>query len=232
MYKELAFTENHLKIHPLTALQISELKEKGFLRGSISDICQNTARLWLIEQMNLLGKCISYFEQPLVMDVRPTLGFDRSSSAGDLRVLPHTDVAWHKKPPKFIGFFCLNPGEEGEWQTISDSFEIIDSLPRPIKSWLETNSIYFPTPSHVKEEGFTGKIFHKKFLRLNSRSIRKNWAKEAEFFLQKLIEVEKFIECKKGDFWFIDNTRFAHGRYQLNHNTSRHLLRTYGIETL
>jgi len=215
-------------IKPMSIELIETLKKNGFVQGKIPTDCQNIASLWLIEQMNILGSSISYYNQPLVMNICPTPGFEGYSSRGYLRMLPHTDLAWHEKPPKFIGMFCINPGEENECQTISDSCKVIDSLPQYMINLLRLSSIYFPPPKHVNSRGFTGTILNDNKLRINSKYIRGNWIEEAELFLQQLIKHEEKIYCQAGDFWFIDNEKYAHGRYQLSHNTKRHLLRVYG----
>ncbi|WP_277878208.1 TauD/TfdA family dioxygenase [Tolypothrix sp. FACHB-123] len=164
------------------------------------------------------------------MSIRPKPGFGRSSSGGDLRLLPHTDLAWAERPPKYIGMFCIHPGGGNEYQTISDSFKALNALPQDVLEQLRRNPIHFPAPEHVNSSGFTGAILDSERVRINSRNIRENWSDSAEVFLRELIRIEKEIKCEPGDYWFIDNTRYCHGRYELNPNTSRHLLRVYGIE--
>lgn len=217
-----------LGLQSLSTKELQVLKRDGFIRGSISTKCQNTASLWLIEQVNLLGRCISYCNQPLVMSIRPTTGFGRYSSGGDLRLLPHTDLAWARKPPKYIGMFCIHPGERGEYQTIADSSKVLKIIPQNITEQLKRTPIHFPAPEHVRSLGFTGYILENDRVRINSRSIRESWSQSAEDFLQNLILVEEKIKCEPGDYWFIDNERYCHGRYELTPNTSRHLLRVYG----
>ncbi len=166
--------------------------------------------------------------QPLVMDIRPSPGFEGSFFAGELRLFPHTELAWHEEPPTFIGMFCINTGEENECQTISDSCKVIASLPEHIITWLRLKPIYFPSPKHIKTKGFTGNIIDGNTVRINSRDIRNNWAEEAEYFLQKLMDFEEKIYFKTGDFWVFDNRIYAHGRPKLSSKTKRHLLRVYG----
>ena len=195
---------NHSGLQPITTEAIKTLKEVGFIKGSIPTDSRDIASLWLIEQMNILSSCISYCNQPLVMDIRPSPGFEGSFFAGELRLFPHTDLAWYEDPPTFIGMFCINPGEKNECQTISDSCKVIASLPEHITTWLRANCIYFPSPRHIKTKGFTGNIIDGNIVRINSRDIRNNWPEEAEYFLQKLIDFEEKIYFKTGDFWFFD----------------------------
>lgn len=218
----------NISLKPLNISEIDILLKNGFVRGTLLTDDKNIASAWLITQMNIISECISYCNQPLVMDIKPNPHFSRFSSAGDLRLLPHTDVAWHKNPPRFIGIFCLHPGDDNEYQTISDSLKIINSTPKIIVNWLRTNHIYFPSPKHINTKGFTGKVLDKNILRINSRDIRNNWSEKVEFFLQELINNEEAIICKPGDYWFFDNTRYAHGRSQISRHTKRHLLRAYG----
>ncbi|MEM8723742.1 MAG: TauD/TfdA family dioxygenase [Cyanobacteria bacterium P01_G01_bin.39] len=216
-------------IAPLSKHNIKILHEKGFIKGSIPTSCQNTASLWLIEQMNLLGKCICYCQQPQVMHVRIIPNCDSTSlSLSDLRIFPHTDVAWQEKPPKFIGFFCLDPGNKEEYQTISDSLKVIKSLPKNVLSVLTKDLVHFPSPKYVKTQGFSGKIIDNNNLRINYRNIRYAWSEESELFFQELINAEEILELRKGSFWFIDNKRYAHGRHKLSYDSPRHLLRCYG----
>jgi alpha-ketoglutarate-dependent taurine dioxygenase len=214
-------------LQSLSTEEIQILKRDGFIKGSISTKCQNTASLWLIEQMNLLGRCISYYDQPQVMSIRPTQGFGRYSSGGDFRLVPHTDLAWFEKPPKYIGMFCIHPGGENEYQTISDSLEVLKVIPQNVLDQLRITPIHFPAPEHVDSLGFTGRIIENEHIRINSRNIRETWSESAEIFLQELIHVEKKIKCKTGDYWFVDNERYCHGRCELQPNTLRHLLRVY-----
>ena len=96
------------------------------------------------------AKPISYFGQPLIMDMKPKRNFQSASYAGTGYFDLHTDLTFAPNPPKYIAMLCLSSDKIGGKSLLSDGRKIIQELSEEDLTYLENTSIDFPTPNHVK----------------------------------------------------------------------------------
>ena len=72
---------------------VSSIERTGFIE--IDPVTTKDPDRFLSELLSSFAKPVSYFDQPLIMDVRPKEGANPASYAGTGRLDLHTDISWY-----------------------------------------------------------------------------------------------------------------------------------------
>lgn len=210
----------------LTEAQIKLLDEAGFI--VLDDIHPEIMK----DEFNTLINSFSKPHQPApqMIEIKPKLGYLPESSGGVARFYPHTDLAWHPTPPKYLIMYCLNMGNHHSGlPTITDVSKVLAEFSAQEKEMLQKTELFFPAPHSMVYNGYKGRILEDGRIRFNSRGIRQYLKGVFQKFFDGLIEYEQTLSIKKHSLWIIDNHRFCHGRTAIKEGfyTKRHLIRIY-----
>jgi len=186
----------------------------------------------LLVFLNLFGRPKSYYDQPLVMDVKPNPDLEETSYGSTKPLTPHTDLSWIKIPPKYIALYCIKPDLLGGGKTIlAESKKILKSLSRNEMQELMNVHLKFLPPTHIPDSPSISPILEnidgEEVFKLNYRVIR--------FFnnslgenLKRIIEMNlEYIQLLEGQLLIIDNHKMLHGRTFFEVPSIRHFYRIY-----
>lgn len=175
-----------------------------------------------------IGKTVTYFGEPEIMDLKPKAGFIGASYAGTGEFARHTDISYGN-PPRYLAIFCISPDRLGGGQSlIVDSRRVVAELTDAERLFLERTNFEFPPPPHVKDvQPFVGPVLSAdgrvRFRFDLSNADLPGPVKRFSELADKHTEV---VTLEPGTLYVFDNHRFLHGRTEIR-DPNRWLLRQY-----
>lgn len=203
----------------------------------VCDVDMSEPRQALIDLMSKIGIPVSYFEQPMAMDVKPQAGYQPVSSGGQAYFSAHTDLTFHDTPPKYIGMLSLSQDDEGGDSILVDGRDIVSELSAEHRRLLEEIDVLFPTPQHI-----SGPPSRQKVLTSNNSDMHIRFRSDLALGQQQDQSVipalnafrilaeqkQNVMKIQPGNALIFDNHTMLHGRTEITAQPSvRHLLRTY-----
>lgn len=188
---------------------------------------------YLINLVSSFAKPISYFGQPIIMDVSPKEGANPASYAGTGKLDLHTDISWFSVPPMYIAMMCIDPGDGSGVPLIADGWKALADLDNDTIEILKTHEVSFAAPNHVNHWGHTAPILSqpsgKYQIRFRSDLLRDEATEAIDLFSKAVNKYAIHMEILPGSIWIVDNYRMLHGRTAINNNMSskRFLKRLY-----
>jgi alpha-ketoglutarate-dependent taurine dioxygenase len=194
--------------------------------------------IYLLELMSSFARPISYFDQPIIMNVKPIKGANPASYAGIGKLDLHTDITWFSTPPKYIVMMCISVGEGGGIPLISDGWKALESIDGDTIESLKAHMVSFAAPSHVQYQGHTAPIltqYDGKFrIRYRSDLLREDATEAINLFSKAVHKQATQLAISPGSIWIVDNYRVLHGRTAIDAgiNSHRFLKRVYASDSL
>jgi gamma-butyrobetaine dioxygenase len=194
----------------------------------------DVAKSGLTNQMQELGESVSYFGQPLVMDVKPQPNYQPVSSGGTAYFDLHTDLTFQETPPELFGLLCVDSDKEGGDSLVADGYEVLNKMQDDLND-LRNTDVTFPTPAHIAGKSVVRRIVSgdpsSPTIRFRS-DLALGAGAEASELIQRFSTVTRatmqVMHLSPGDLLVVDNHRILHGRTEITANPSkRHLLRMY-----
>jgi len=189
----------------------------------------------LAQHIQMLARPVSYFDQPLIMDVKPQANYQPVSSGGRAYFGLHTGLTFHDNPPELLGLLCIDNDNPGGDSLIVDGYKVLEEMSDDLDA-LRNTDITFPTPAHVAGESVVKRIVSgdpdRPVIRFRSDLALEAGAETPEL-IQRFSSIAhaamRTVHLSPGDLLLVDNHRTLHGRTEISANPSRrHLLRMYG----
>ncbi len=188
----------------------------------------------LEEYVKAVAEPIAYLDLPMIMDLQPQPGFQPASYAGTGEFDLHTDLSWHPKPPKYIGMFCVNnESAHGGVPLLSDGWAALADLSEEDQTFLKTQNVTFPPPSHIDYPPLTGPIiadYGDDIVVRFRYDMLDNPAPAVTRYFEAINKHVIHLDVKPGSVYVFDNDRMLHGRTGLKAGmgSDRHFKRMYG----
>ena len=178
---------------------------------------------------------------PAIMDVRydsaKAARSDRPSYFTNDAFPSHTDLAYVKRPPRFLLMYCLSETVTGGEPTVSDCRVAWRNLDAGSRAALAEAKVQFRAPPNalwpdsplfrVHSESADEELFR---FRFDSMLLPKDLEIPCRNYQTLLDAAAHEVALSRGDLMIVDNHRFAHGRRSFSTDSgsaARHLLRTY-----
>ena len=181
-----------------------------------------------------IAEPIAYLGLPMVMDLKPQPGFQPASYAGVGEFDLHTDLTWHEKPPRYIGMFCVSlEAAGGGIPLLADGWKALEELSEEDVSYLKTQPVAFPPPSHINYPPLKAPIVGEREGRLVIRfryDLLKDPPPAARNYLAATHRHLIHLNVSPGAIFVFDNERMLHGRTELKAGltSDRFFKRMYG----
>src|SRR5574341_289322 len=134
---------------------LQQIKEIGYVYLETKEVDNPDSALE--EAVASFAKPIAYMGLPIVMDLRPQLGFQAASYAGTGEFDLHTDLTWYKKPPTYIAMFCVSmESAGGGLPLLADGWQALNDLDETDRHYLKTEPVTFSPPNHIDHPPLTG----------------------------------------------------------------------------
>lgn len=188
---------------------------------------------YLLSLVSSFAEPISYFDQPLIMDVVPRDGANPASYAGTAKLDLHTDVSWVSVPPRYVVMMCIDPGDGSGVPLVSDGWKGLADLPRDTIEQLKAQEVTFAAPSHVDHWGCTAPIISqydaRYQIRFRSDLLTEDTTNAIDLFREAIKKHAIQLVISPGSVWIVDNYRVLHGRTEINMSSKRALKRMYAL---
>jgi alpha-ketoglutarate-dependent taurine dioxygenase len=192
---------------------------------------------YLLDLVSSFATPLSYFDQPIIMDVTPKEGAEPASYAGRGKLDLHTDISWFSVPPKYVAMMCIHPGDIGGVPLVADGFEALADLDPVTIELLKNRDVSFAAPSHVNHSGHTAPIISMKDknyqIRFRSDLLRDQKTEAIDLFSKAIDRHALHLTIAPGSVWILDNYRILHGRTSINGDlrSRRFLKRIYASDS-
>jgi len=213
---------------------VSTIEAAGFIE--IAPVRTSDPDSFLTDLVGSFAKPVSYFNQPMIMDVRPKKGANPASYAGTGKLDLHTDISWYSTPPMYIAMICIDPGERGGVPLISDGWKALTDLDQSTVEQLKSREVRFAAPDHVNYSGHTAPIVSqiegKYRIRFRPDLLKDTMSDSIDRFINAVNKRGRNIVVSPGSIWIADNYRMLHGRTEIPSDVSskRFFKRMYAIK--
>lgn len=210
---------------------LSEINAHGYLQ--LGPVKVKSPDGYLLRLVSSFSEPLSFFRQPLVMNLRPKKGAELTSYAGTGGVDLHSDRSFIATPPRFITMMCIKVGVNGGVPIISDARKALNDLSRKTVEELQSVNFRFKMAADSNRIGYCGPIISRSNEKYNVRFRKDLIVQKTNKAVEALGEAARKyavrLSISPGMIWVLDNQRMLHGRTPITDGlrSNRFLKRVY-----